>query len=405
MTIDEATSHQGDKPRVILAITGSIAAYKAAHLCRLLVKKGADVRILMTKSSAEFISPLTMSTLSNNKVGISLFEEGEWVNHVEYGLWADVMVIAPCTAHTIAKMANGICDNIVMATYLSAKCPTCIAPAMDLDMWTHPTTERNLRVLEKDGVKIIPVGDGFLASGLYGEGRMAEPETIVQYIVPHFSRTKYLQKKTIIITAGPTYEALDPVRFIGNRSSGKMGLALAESCIKLGAQVTLILGPSHLDVSHIPHVVRVQSADEMYQETMSRWEDADIAIMAAAVADYTPCTTSPSKIKKKEDILTVQFCKTKDILKSLGVSKKPGQTLIGFALETDNEIENATHKLISKKADYIILNSMRDKEAGFEKETNKVTIINKNGVIFASDVQNKKSIAELILQHTIISDK
>ncbi|HEY6502563.1 MAG TPA: bifunctional phosphopantothenoylcysteine decarboxylase/phosphopantothenate--cysteine ligase CoaBC [Chitinophagaceae bacterium] len=388
--------------KILLGITGSIAAYKSVFLVRLLVKAGAEVKVIMTPSSKDFVSSLTLSTLSHHPVLTDLFDEQSWSNHVELGRWADVMVIAPLSCNTLAKMATGQCDNLLLAVYLSATCPVVAAPAMDEDMWRHPATKENLKRLESFGNKILPVGKGELASGLYGDGRMAEPEEIMEFITRNFFLTRQLANKKAIVTAGPTYEAIDPVRFIGNHSSGKMGVAIAKELYRRGAEVTLIMGPSGIDpfLNGI-HLVRVVSAEDMLIASDKAFEHADIAVMAAAVADYTPVTRADQKIKKKEDHLSLELTKTRDILKSLGEKKKPGQVLIGFALETANEKENALEKLTRKNADMIVLNSLNDKGAGFGQDTNKVTIFRKGGEELEFDTKTKDEVAKDIVDTLI----
>ncbi|MBK8518703.1 MAG: bifunctional phosphopantothenoylcysteine decarboxylase/phosphopantothenate--cysteine ligase CoaBC [Saprospiraceae bacterium] len=371
--------------KILLGITGSIAAYKAAILCRLLIKNGFEVKVIFTPSAKDFITPLTLSTLSGHPVVSELTDGNSWHNHVELGLWADVMVIAPCTASTLAKMASGICDNMLLACYLSAKCPVFIAPAMDLDMWNHPATVNNINSIISYKNNVIPVGTGFLASGLYGDGRMAEPEEIIHYLTDFFSREKDLLGKNILITAGPTYEKIDPVRFISNRSSGKMGYALAEECINRGAHVTLISGPTNIKTeSEKIKVVNVLTANEMYLESKRYFEDSDIIILAAAVADYTPSVVSDTKIKKSDDSFSLNLKKTVDIAATLGKIKQKNQLMVGFALETNNEIQNALKKLHTKNLDFIVLNTLNDSGAGFQFETNKITILDtfKNVVTF-----------------------
>ena len=341
---------QGKK--IVLAITGSIAAYKSIYLVRLLVKAGAEVKVVVTPAAKDFVSTLTLSTLSRNPVLVDLFDEQSWTNHVMLGRWADVMVIAPLSCNTLAKMANGQCDNLLLATYLSATCPVVVAPAMDEDMWHHPATKENLKKLESFGNKIIPVEKGDLASGLHGEGRMAEPEQILDFITTNFFLTRPLEGKKAIVTAGPTYEPIDPVRFIGNNSSGKMGLAIAKELHHRGADVTLIMGPSQLDITaNGITVVKVKTADEMYRATNDAFQQTDIAVMAAAVADYSPIEQVKEKIKKKEETLTIELTKTKDILKSLGEKKRAGQVLVGFALETNNE-KHCHGKVAKEKCRY-----------------------------------------------------
>lgn len=365
-----------ENKKIIIGITGGIAAYKINYLVRDFVKAGAEVRIVMTKPTEDFVSPLTLSTLSRNKVYTDFYDENKtWNNHVELALWADVMLIAPCTANTLAKIANGICDNFLMAVYMSAKCPVIIAPAMDLDMYAHPAVTRNLIIIESFGHKIIPAEYGELASGLIGQGRLAEPETIFRTVGNEFTDTDAaFAGKKILITAGPTYENIDPVRFIGNHSSGKMGFDLAKEAAKRGAEVTLISGPSSqkTDDKNIK-VYRVTSAQEMFDEVFKHYENTDIAIMSAAVADYTPKVKATEKIKKNEQELTIELIKNKDILRTMG-EKKTHQFLVGFALETQNEEENAKGKLVKKNLDMIVLNSLRDEGAGFANATNKIKI-------------------------------
>ncbi len=387
------TSLQGKK--IILGICGSIAAYKAAFLTRLLLKAGAEVQVLMTEAATQFISPLTLSTLSKHPVHIHVSAEDSWNNHVELGLWADAMIVAPITATTLGKMANGICDSVIVATYLSARCPVFFAPAMDLDMWKHPATQHNVEKLSSYGNHLIDVADGELASGLVGKGRLAEPETIVQHLATFFKQQQDYALKKVIVTAGPTYEAIDPVRFIGNRSSGKMGVAIAEVFAERGANVQLILGPSKLSCNH-PNVktIRVESAEDMYQAAKSHFDDADIAILAAAVADYRPKEVAQQKIKKKSDSLAITLEKTTDIAASLGKQKRTNQWMVGFALETNNELENAKGKLKRKNFDLIVLNSLRDKGAGFSHDTNKVTIIHKDNTIKTYPLKSKMAVAK-----------
>ncbi len=390
--------------KILLGITGSIAAYKTASLVRLLVKAGAEVKIVMTPAAVDFVAPLTLSTLSKNEVLHKLSENDSWSNHVMLGRWADLMIIAPLTCNTLAKMSNGICDNLLMAAYLSATCPVVTAPAMDEDMWYHSSTQINLEKIQSFGNKVIPVENGELASGLIGPGRMAEPETIINWVVDFFQHANQLSGKKVLITAGPTYEAIDPVRFIGNHSSGKMGIALAIEFLKRGAHVTLVCGPVSIPVpfgiKHLP----VVSAAEMYDACVKEFENTDIAVMSAAVADYTIKSPAENKIKKSTDTLTLELEKTKDILKSLGAIKKDNQMLIGFALETENEIENAKAKLVSKNADYIVLNSMKDDGSGFGKDTNKITIFSKNGDSFSFETKSKSAVAEDII-NTILNKK
>lgn len=365
--------------KILLGITGSIAAYKSIFLVRLLIAAGAEVKVIMTPAAKDFVSPLVLATLSKNKVLINLADEDTWANHVMLGRWADIMIIAPLSCNSLAKIATGLCDNLLLAAYLSATCPVAVAPAMDEDMWHHPSTKKNIEAVEQFGNAVISVEKGELASGLYGEGRMAEPADIITYIEEIFFRLTVLKGKRALVTAGPTYEALDPVRFLGNHSSGKMGIAIAEALYTSGADVQLICGPVMKDVRFKGiKVSRVTSAEEMYDECVKAFENVDIAVMAAAVADYSPKIVSSEKIKKESDQFQLELIKTKDILKSLGAIKSPKQLLVGFALETENENANAKKKLLEKNADLIVLNSLRDNAAGFGKDTNKVTIFDKN---------------------------
>ena len=364
--------------KILLAISGGIAAYKMNYLVRDFVKKGAEVKVILTPSAENFVTKVTLSTLSKNAVYSDFYDQnGTWNSHVELALWADVLLVAPCTANTLAKMVHGICDNLVIATYMSAKCPVFIAPAMDLDMYAHPSTKENLEKAERFGHHIIPAEFGELASGLEGQGRLAEPETILQKIEDFFTQnqSKNLEGKTVLITAGPTYEAIDPVRFIGNHSSGKMGFSLAEEAVKRGAKVILISGPTSQKADHKNiEIHRVTSAKEMYDEVFKYYEKVDIAIASAAVADYAPKIVAKEKIKKSEEEFTIELVKNPDILKTMG-EKKTHQFLVGFALETQNEEENAKSKLQKKNLDMIVLNSLRDEGAGFQKDTNKVKIL------------------------------
>lgn len=364
--------------KILLAISGGIAAYKMNYLVRDFVKKGAEVKVILTPSAENFVTKVTLSTLSKNAVYSDFYDQnGTWNSHVELALWADVLLVAPCTANTLAKMVHGICDNLVIATYMSAKCPVFIAPAMDLDMYAHPSTKQNLEKAERFGHHIIPAEFGELASGLEGQGRLAEPETILQKIEDFFAQnhSKNLEGKTVLITAGPTYEAIDPVRFIGNHSSGKMGFSLAEEAVRRGAKVILISGPTSQKADHKNiEIHRVTSAKEMYDEVFKYYEKVDIAIASAAVADYAPKIVAKEKIKKSEEEFTIELVKNPDILKTMG-EKKKHQFLVGFALETQNEEENAKSKLQKKNLDMIVLNSLRDEGAGFQKDTNKVKIL------------------------------
>ncbi len=391
--------------KILLGISGGIAAYKTASLVRLFIKAGAHVQVIMTPASKDFITPLTLSTLSKNPVFSSFYnqddENEKWNNHVELALWADLMVIAPATANTLSKMANGTCDNLLIAAYLSAKCPVYYAPAMDLDMYKHPSTIANFFSLTQFGDTIIPAESGELASGLSGEGRMAEPEHIVAFIEADLESRLPLKGKKILITAGPTYEAIDPVRFIGNHSSGKMGFDIALSAANLGASVILVTGPTHCKAMNpLIKVIPVVSAQEMYDACHQYYADADVAIAAAAVADYKPKNVALQKIKKSADDFTIELEKTKDILASLGEIKK-NQFLIGFALETENEIENAKLKIQKKNLDLIVLNSLQDSGAGFGKATNKVTFIDKFFNIEPMDLKSKEAVADDILNKVI----
>jgi phosphopantothenoylcysteine decarboxylase / phosphopantothenate---cysteine ligase len=387
--------------KILLGVTGSIAAYKTAVLTRLLVKAGAEVKIVMTDAAKDFVTPLSLSTLSKNPVLAGLTENDSWANHVMLGRWADVMLIAPLSCNTLAKMATGLCDNLLMAVYLSATCPVVVAPAMDEDMWKHGTTKKNLDTLRAFGNHIIPVENGELASGLVGEGRMAEPETIINWLNSFFLHENELSGKQILITAGPTYEKIDPVRFIGNHSSGKMGIAIAEEMKSRGANVTLVLGPSGIKVNGGIKVINVTSAAEMLHACEQQFTTTDIAIMSAAVADYTPAKVASEKIKKAEKDLDISLTKTTDILKKLGGLKTNKQVLVGFALETNNEKEYALQKLQTKNADMIVLNSLQDAGAGFGHDTNKITIFDKTGKAYPFGIKSKKEVAKDIV-NTII---
>ena len=365
---------------ILIGVCGSIAAYKSAELVRLFIKAGANVKVVMTPDATQFISPLTLSTLSKNPVFVNYFktETGEWHNHVELGLWANLIIIAPATANSIAKMANGFCDNLLSAVYLSAKCPIYFSPAMDLDMWKHPSTQQNIQKLLSYGNVLISPTHGELASGLIGEGRLAEPTDILDFITQSSNESALLKGKKIIITAGPTQEQIDPVRFISNHSSGKMGYALATACANLGAEVTLVSGPTVLQIQH-PNIVRVDvvTASEMYYAVHQNFKKSDVCIMCAAVADYAVKKVSEQKIKKSTQEFSLELVKTKDILESLGKIKKANQLLVGFALETNDEESNAIKKLHQKNLDLVILNSLNDVGAGFKTDTNKITIIDK----------------------------
>lgn len=388
--------------KILLGVSGSIAAYKAATLTRLLVKAGAEVKVIMTKAAADFVTPLSLSTLSRNPVLTDLAENDAWANHVMLGRWADLMLIAPLSCNTLAKMATGICDNLLMAVYLSATCPVAVAPAMDEDMWHHSSTNQNLETIRRAGNHIIPVEHGELASGLVGEGRMAEPEKIAEWVEAFLGKGLPLRGKRVLVTAGPTYEAIDPVRFIGNHSSGKMGIAIAEEMSTRGADVTLVLGPTYLSVDAAVKTVRVRSAAEMYAACMEYFPGTDIAVMSAAVADYTPVEVASEKIKKGGEGFSLQLTPTRDILKALGQQKQGQQFLVGFALETVNEADYARKKLAAKNADMIVLNSLRDEGAGFGYDTNKITIFDKEGRTYAFDTKPKKEVAADIV-NTILS--
>ncbi len=382
--------------KIVLGVCGSIAAYKSAMLIRLLVKSGSQVRVVMTSSAQEFITPLTLSTLSKNPVLHRFVKDdsGQWNNHVELGLWADALVVAPASANTIGKFANGLCNNLLTAVYLSARCPVFLAPAMDLDMLVHPSTKQNFARLVTFGNHILAPEFGELASGLTGDGRMAEPEQIVARLEDHFEVKKTLDGKTVLVTAGPTHEAMDPVRFIGNRSSGKMGFAIAERMADLGARVHLVTGPTNLHTNHPGiDVVRVVSADEMYEASVRLFPDSDVAVLAAAVADYKPTVKNEQKLKKSGAAMTIELTPTRDIAATLGEVKKNGQFVVGFALETENEKDNALKKLEAKKMDLIVLNSLRDEGAGFGHDTNKVSIIDQNGNMLGFALKDKKEVA------------
>ena len=388
--------------RILLGISGGIAAYKIAYLIRLLKNQGAEVKCVMTPSASDFISPLVVSTLSENPVAIEFWnkDSGLWTNHVELALWADLYIIAPATANTIAKMASGICDNLLLACYYSSKSKTIIAPAMDLDMYQHPTFKRNLNQLISDAVLVIPATNGSLASGLEGEGRMEEPENILRFIQINFpfSAKELSSKKKILITAGPSYEAIDPVRFIGNHSSGKMGFALAEICLAKAWEVTLICGPTNLDLAHPNlNVIPVFSAEDMLLAVQENWKNADIGIFSAAVSDYRPEKFETQKIKKTEKTINLQLIKNPDIISWASENRGAKQFVVGFALETNNALEFALNKLDSKKMDMIVLNSMEDKEAGFKKETNKITILDKKKGKYSFPAKSKREVASDII--------
>lgn len=383
--------------RILLGITGSIAAYKAAMLARLFIKAGAEVQVLMTAAAADFIAPLTLSTLSKRPVYSEVSSESGWHNHVELGRWANAMVIAPATANTLAKMAHGLCDNILTACYLSARCPVFFAPAMDLDMWRHPATQANVRLLEQIGHRLIPPGSGELASGLHGEGRMAEPESILEFLEQSLRTAHDLSGINLLITAGPTFEAIDPVRFIGNRSSGKMGVAIANAAAERGANVTLILGPSQERPNPRVRLLRVESAREMHAEALKCWPDSQAAILSAAVADYRPAEAATEKIKKSQDSLSIQLVKNPDIAADLGKQKANGQLLVGFALETHDAEAQAMQKLERKNFNCIVLNTLADPGAGFHHDTNKITIFFRDNKRLDFQLKSKQEVATDIL--------
>lgn len=390
--------------RILLGITGGIAAYKIAFLIRLLKKSGAEVKCIMTPASSDFISPVVVSTLSENPVGIEFWDknDGTWNNHVEYGLWADLFVIAPLTANTLSKIANGSCDNLLLATYLSMRAKTLVAPAMDLDMYAHATTQRNLKQLENDGVHVIPAESGALASGLEGEGRMAEPEIILASIEYHLNRAfeAILDRRSVLITAGPTFEALDPVRFIGNHSSGKMGYRIADELSSMGAEVILISGPTQQKVRNRDiEMIQVSTADQMFKEVQKLWPMSDFGIFSAAVADYKPKEQEIKKIKKNKEELSIDLVRNPDILKWAGDHKSNQQTLVGFALETNDLLENGRKKLISKNLDFIVLNTLQDKGAGFGVDTNKISILDSHNNLEEFELKPKAEVAKDIVSY------
>jgi len=402
---------QGKK--ILLGVTGSIAAYKSILLVRLLIREGATVRVIQTPASRDFVTPLSLSTLSRNPVLSDLFAADTWANHVELGRWADLLIIAPLSCNTLAKMATGLCDNLLVATYLSATCPVVVAPAMDEDMWNHPSTWSNLQKLESYGNRVIPVEQGELASGLFGDGRMAEPETILKFIEPILggaesappAQPQSLTGKKALVTAGPTHESIDPVRFIGNHSSGKMGIAIARELARRGARVTLVLGPSALSIEEPGITVqRVTTAAQMFDACVKAFDDAHVAVLSAAVADYTPAAPVNEKIKKNDGSLMLELVKTRDILKTLGEMKKTGQLLVGFALETKDGREYALAKLKAKNADFIVLNSLEDQGAGFGLDTNKITIFGTGGFEQAFGTKSKQQVAKDIVD-TIVKSR
>ena len=388
--------------KILLGISGSIAAYKAILLTRLLIKAGAEVKVVMTPAAKDFVTPLSVSTISKNEVLSELTQNDTWTNHVQLGRWADVMLIAPLSCNTLAKMANGICDNLLLATYLSAVCPVVVAPAMDEDMWKHPATKSNMEKLQSFGTRVIPVEKGELASGLYGDGRMAEPEQIISFLEMNFFFSTELKGRKALVTAGPTHEPFDPVRFIGNQSTGKMGVAVARELTQRGAEVELVLGPSSIEVNDSRiRVTRVQSAGEMYDACLKIFPSVQIAVMSAAVADYTPVSFSSEKIKKNSETFTLELSRTKDILHALGEIKKPGQVLVGFALENADEASYARKKLKSKNADMIVLNSLNDAGAGFGFDTNQVTIFERSGEEIPYGQKSKQAVAKDIVDRII----
>lgn len=395
MSNDQNPIFNVQNKKIIIAVTGSIAAYKTATLTRLFVKAGAEVQILMTPAATAFISPLTLSTLSKRKVLTEIISEESWNNHVELGLWADALIVAPATATTLAKLAQGICDTIVTAVYLSARCPVFLAPAMDVDMWHHAATQRNITQLTIDGCRIIPVGNGELASGLSGEGRMAEPEEIFALLENFFAKKNELSGKKILVTAGPTYEALDPVRFVGNRSSGKMGYKVAEALANRGAEIILVSGPTQLEINHARvKIIRVESAQQMYDAALKYFDSCDAAVLTAAVADYRPVHIAEQKIKKSDTVFTLELEKTPDIALALGERKTAAQIIVGFALETDHETENAMAKRRKKNFDFIVLNSLRDAGAGFNTDTNKVSFIFADDSVKHFELKSKTEVAQ-----------
>jgi phosphopantothenoylcysteine decarboxylase/phosphopantothenate--cysteine ligase len=390
--------------KIILGVTGSISAYKSIVLLRLLIKAGAEVQVIMTEAASDFVGTLTFSTISNKPVLSKLINGDQWSQHVHLGMWADLMIIAPASANTIAKIANGFVDNLLTAVYSSAKCPVMIAPAMDLDMWNHPATQKNIKQLKEFGNQIIPVGHGDLASGLVGPGRLAEPEDIFQAIIDQFQTHQELKNKTILITAGPTYEAIDPVRFVGNYSSGKMGIRIAEEAIKMGAHVDLIIGPSKepIDPNHNLNIIRIHTADEMYMQVAQRMQSTDIFILAAAVADFKPEITATEKIKKgKLKNLNLNLVPTQDIAAFIGANKKDKQFLCGFALETENVVEHAREKMVNKKMNLVVINSPKEEGSAFNHDTNKIMILDNSEKLVSFELKSKKEAAVNILEAII----
>jgi phosphopantothenoylcysteine decarboxylase/phosphopantothenate--cysteine ligase len=383
--------------KILLAITGSIAAYKSVFIVRQLIKSGAEVKVVMTPSAKQFVTPLTLSTLSKNEVITELSENDSWSNHVMLGRWADLMLIAPLSCNTLSKMVSGLCDNLLMAVYLSATCPVVVAPAMDEDMWNHLTTKENIKKIKENGNWVLPVGEGELASGLTGAGRMAEPEFIIQWVESYFSKAKSFTGKKVLVTAGPTQEAIDPVRYISNHSSGKMGIAIAEEFCRRGAKVILVCGPTNETLPSQIQIIKVTSASQMYDACIKEFGESDIAVMCAAVSDYTVTNISDKKIKKENESIVLELEKTKDILFALGSTKKKHQFLVGFALETNDEKQNAIKKLHGKNADMIVLNSLNDAGAGFGHSTNKITIFDKKGGEHPFEIKSKSSVATDIL--------
>src|SRR5690554_2629914 len=388
--------------RIVIGISGGIAAYKVAFLIRILKQKGAEVKCILTPASSDFITPLTVSTLSQNPAYIDFWnkENGEWTNHVELGAWGDVMVMAPLTANTLAKIANGFCDNLLTATYLSAKCPVIVAPAMDLDMYAHETSKENLRKIELHGVKVIPAEDGFLASGLIGKGRMAEPETIVEELESFFRNSESMHGHKVLVTAGPTYEAIDPVRFIGNHSTGKMGFALVESLLERGAEVILITGPTQCVLHHEKLTrIDIKTAEEMLEAATKHFSDCTGGIFAAAVSDYRPKAVADQKIKKSADSMDSEMLKNPDVLQTIGTHKNENQFLVGFALETNDALKHGAEKLKKKNLDLIVINSLEDEGAGFGHDTNKITLLDFNNKTTKFELSSKQIVANNILDY------